>query len=176
VLGTSAPVWTGGLATTFRFRGLELSALLETRSGGSVFSATNMWGSYAGVLAETAFRPDSGLLVEGIDLATGNQNTTNVSTEAYFHALGSITEPWVYDAGFMKLREARLSYSLPLTNVYFLRSQSAKLSIVGRNLALWTKVPNIDPETALSLSTFQGLELGQLPSTRSMGIQITLTP
>jgi hypothetical protein len=176
VLGAIAPSWTGGLTNTVRYRGFELSALLDIRRGGSVFSATNMWGSYAGTLQATAFRPDSGLLIEGTDLATGNANTTNVSTEAYFHALGSITEPWVYDAGFMKLREARVSYSLPLTMVYFLRAQSARLSIVGRNLALWTKVPNIDPETALSISTFQGLELGQLPSTRSIGIQITLTP
>jgi hypothetical protein len=50
------------------------------------------------------------------------------------------------------------------------------VSLVGRILALWAKVPNIDPETAFSTSTFQGLELGQLPSARTFGIQLTLTP
>jgi hypothetical protein len=176
VLGSVAPSWTGALSNTLRFRGAEVSALLDIRRGGSVFSSTNMWGSYAGVLEATAFRPDSGLLIDGVDLATGNPNTTNVSAQSYYHALGSITEPWVYDASFVKLREVRLSYSLPLTSVPFVRAQSARVSLVGRNLALWAKVPNIDPETALSTSTFQGLELGQLPSARTFGIQLTLTP
>jgi hypothetical protein len=41
---------------------------------------------------------------------------------------------------------------------------------------MWTKAPNIDPETALSASSFQGFELGQLPTTRSLGFQISITP
>jgi outer membrane receptor protein involved in Fe transport len=176
VLGSVAPSWTAGLSNTLRFRGAELSALFDVRRGGKVFSATNMWGSYAGVLEATAFRPDSGLLIEGVNVATGNANTTNVSTQAYYHALGSITEPWVYDASLVKLREIRVSYSLPLTSVPFVGAQSMRLSLVGRNLALWSSVPNIDPETAMSTSTFQGFELGQLPSAKSVGIQVTLTP
>ncbi len=176
VLGSVAPSWTGGITNTFRFRGYQLSTLLDARMGGSVFSATNMWGSYSGVLDATAFRPDSGLLIDGVDIATGNANATNASAQAYYHSLGSITEPWVYDASFVKLREARLSYTMPLTMVSRLQAQSLRVSLVGRNLALWAKAPNIDPETALSTSTFQGMELGQLPSTRSIGIQITLTP
>jgi hypothetical protein len=51
-----------------------------------------------------------------------------------------------------------------------------RLSIIGRNLALWTNAPNIDPESVLSTSFIGGAELGQLPSVRSVGVQVTLTP
>jgi hypothetical protein len=51
-----------------------------------------------------------------------------------------------------------------------------KGALVGRNLALWAKAPNIDPETAFSTQNEQGIEMGQLPSTRSVGFQISVTP
>jgi hypothetical protein len=41
---------------------------------------------------------------------------------------------------------------------------------------MWAKAPNIDPETALSSTAVQGIEMGQLPTVRSIGLQISLTP
>ena len=41
---------------------------------------------------------------------------------------------------------------------------------------LHSNAPNIDPETAFSAGNQQGLEMGQLPSTRSLGFQISVTP
>ena len=176
VLGESVPSWIGGLATSARYRGLEVSVQFDAHHGGSLFSASNMSGAYSGVLLETAFRPDTGLLISGVDAATGSRNTVHVSTEDYYHSLGQITERWVYDASFVKLREARASLSVPLQFIPALRVQSVRASIIGRNLALWTDAPNIDPETVLSASTFRGAEMGQLPTARSIGFQISLTP
>jgi hypothetical protein len=50
------------------------------------------------------------------------------------------------------------------------------MALIGRNLAMWTKAANIDPETALSVSSFQGIEMGQLPTARSVGFQLSITP
>lgn len=176
VVGESAPSWIGGFASSVRVSWLELSVLLDTRHGGQVFSATNMAGAYSGTLAETAVRPDSGLLISGTDAVTGKANAVHVSTEDYYHALGSITERWVYGAAFVKVREARASFNMPLQFINALRVQSLRASVIGRNLALWTDAPNIDPESVLSASTFRGAEMGQLPTTRSIGFQLSLTP
>jgi outer membrane receptor protein involved in Fe transport len=176
VLGSAQPSWSGGLTNSLKYGWVELSALFSATMGGSVFSASNMWGATSGSLAETEFRPDTGLLIAGIDAATSAANARHTTTEAYYHSLRSITERWVYDASAIKLREARLSVTVPLHPILGFRTQSIRGSIIGRNLMMWTKVPNIDPETALSASSFQGLELGQLPSTRSVGFQITVTP
>ena len=176
VLGESAPSWIGGLATSARFRGLEVNVLFDTHQGGRLFSASNMAGAYSGVLLETAFRPDTGLLISGIDAATGTRNTLHVSTEDYYHSLGPITERWVYDASFVKLREARASLTVPLQFIPALRVQSVRVSVIGRNLAMWTSAANIDPETVLSTATFRGAEMGQLPTAKSVGFQVSLTP
>lgn len=176
VLGVMAPSWTGSLSSTVRYWNFELSGLLDIHRGGSVFSATNLWGISSGTFQETAFRPDTGIIVAGLDATTGKANTQHVTTEAYYHALRGIAEPWVYDAGFVKLRDLRLSFALPLRSLPVMTAQSVRVSLIGRNLALWTNVPNVDPETALSAGSLQGIEMGQLPSARSFGLQLTIAP
>jgi hypothetical protein len=166
-----------------RFMGAELSLLFDARLGGKIFSATNMWGSYSGALESTlvgdrapgAAVGDS-LTIAGVDSVSGSANTTRVSAEQYFHALAAISEPWVYDASYTKLREARLSYAIPTRFLPGFREHILSVSLIGRNLFTWSDAPNIDPETTLSAGTFSGFEMGQLPGARSIGLQVTISP
>jgi hypothetical protein len=174
-LGVGQPSWAFGLSNAVRYRWFSLSAQADARIGGQVFSATNMIGTYSGTLSSTAFRPDTGLLISGIDATTGQANTRHVSAQDYYHALGSVQEPWVYSASFLKLREARLSATIPTGFVSF-PFESVRASVVGRNLRMWAKAPNIDPEAAFSPYQLPGLEMGQLPMTKSIGIEITIVP
>ena len=82
-----------------------------------------------------------------------------------------------FDASFLKLREMRLEFNLPkamLTRTRVL--QGATLALYGRDLAMLTRFPMFDPETAaLNGSTIlPGVEIGQLPSTRTFGMNLTL--
>jgi hypothetical protein len=176
VLGYSQPNWFGGISNTLRYRNLELSLLLDGQLGGSVFSATNLWGAVYGTLAETEFRPDTGVVIAGLDSATNTPNTTHVSTEDYYHALGGIAERWVYSASYLKLRELRLGASFNPPDVAGFQNSRVEVSLIGRNLAMWAKAPNIDPESVISSSSYQGFELGQPPRTRSVGLQVTIVP
>lgn len=176
VLGAWSPDWLGSLQGTLRRGDFELSVLVDTRAGGKLFSATNMAGSVAGTLALTADRPASGLVIHGLDAATRVPNAVAVPAEDYFHALAGIHEAWVYDASFVKLRDARIAWTRALSGAPVLRAQSVRVALIARNLVAWTRVPNVDPETTLSTGSFQGFEMGQLPSARSVGLQLTLTP
>jgi hypothetical protein len=176
VLGHTDPKLFGGLSNTFRYRNVELSFLFDGQFGGKLFSATNMWGAYSGTLAETEFRPDTGLLVQGFDLVTGSANTVHVSTEDYYRALGGIAERWVYDASFVKLRELRIGASFRVPAISVFRNSRVEASLIGRNLAMWSKAPNIDPETVFSTSAYQGFDLAQVPRPRSFGFQLTVVP
>ena len=50
------------------------------------------------------------------------------------------------------------------------------IAFTGRNLALWTDVPNVDPEFAYSSGNFQGIEYAFPGNTRSFGINVRITP
>jgi TonB-dependent SusC/RagA subfamily outer membrane receptor len=176
VLGTMSPDWSGSVGSNLHLGHLDVSALVDARMGGSIFSTTNLLGISSGSFAETASRPDSGQAFAGVDAATGKPNAVRATTQAYYTALLPIQEAWIYDASFVKLRDLRVSFSWSLRGLTPFAAQSVRVSLIGRNLAMWSKAPNIDPETALSTTSFQGLELGQLPSVRSLGLQFSLTP
>ena len=54
-LGTVTPDWIGGVRNTFTlFNSVSLSVLVDGRKGGSIFSVTDWFGAYAGVIGYTA--------------------------------------------------------------------------------------------------------------------------
>jgi hypothetical protein len=81
-----------------------------------------------------------------------------------------------YDATYLKLREVTISYSIPRTVFGDLPIQDVRVSLVGRNLALWTENPHFDPETlSMAGGTLQpGIENMAFPSTRSIGFNFNV--
>lgn len=183
LVGNVNPDWTGGLYNSFAYKGVRLGVLLDMRYGGDLYSRTYLTGRYSGVLAETLEGREDGLIGKGVKVTgTGSDgkptyapNDIKVSAEYYNHiySTNSAGEA-VFDASYLKLREVSLSYTLPNK---WLGSKSPirdlSISVVGRNLMLlYSNVPHIDPETSFGNDNVQGLEFGQIPSTRSLGFNI----
>jgi TonB-linked SusC/RagA family outer membrane protein len=179
ILGNYNPDWTGSLTNSFRFRNVDFSFMFDTQQGGSVFSVTQMFGNYAGVLPETlAGRGYDGvdsMLVDGV-FPDGTKNTKKTTAQAYHRGMFGLQEPFVLDASFIKLREMRLGYSVPPAFTNRMRMHDMYIALVGRNLWLRTPMPHIDPEVAFDASNVQGLEFGSLPSARSIGLHVSVTP
>ena len=184
VLGNYQPDWVGGINNHFRFRNLDLSFLVDTHQGGELYSTSNMWGHYTGVFKETLLGREvdwdnPGVLVKGVvenEDGTFSPNTTHVLSQYYFENYYYINEANVYDASFVKLREVSLAYTLPRNTARRLRVNGLTVSAIGRNLWLHSKAPNIDPETAFDASNVQGIEGEQLPTPRSIGFTVSVTP
>jgi TonB-linked SusC/RagA family outer membrane protein len=180
-LGNTQPKWIGGWNNTVRYKNFTLNALLDMHIGGSIFSVTNMWGQYTGILASTLEGREvdwnnPGMVVKGIDQATGEENQVTVTSEDFFQSFYGSHERFVYDDTWTKLRELRLSFELPTRIANKMYAQSASIALVGRNLYTWTKVPNIDPEFGYSTGNGEGMEFAALPNPRSIGFSIRLTP
>lgn len=107
--------------------------------------------------------------------ADGTANATIIPASQYYKAPRNIEEEFVYSASYIKLREIKLSYSLPLSLIRSIGLAGASVSLVGRNLLILHKnVPNIDPENAFTNGNAQGLEDLSLPTVRSYGFNINL--
>ncbi len=182
LLGNVNPDWTGGVNNEFRFKNYTFSFLLDIRQGGQNFSSGNWFGNYAGVLSTTLKGREQdwnkpGIVVDGIDQTSKAANTTNVTAEDYFHNWFYTVEDGIYNTGFVKLRDMRISWDVPgnlLTNLHI---SALNVSLVGRNLHTWTKFPNYDPENASNSGNVgQGFDFGAIPTTRSFGLNFTITP
>ncbi len=180
VQGSYQPDWTGGIENTFRYRGFRLSALIDARIGGEIYSGTNVIGRRAGTLASTLKGREEGIVGDGVvenEDGSFSPNTTRVpAIEWYLNYYGyNNTEVSVFDGSYVKLREVALSYTLPQRLTQALFARTVTLTALGRNLAILHKnVPNIDPETATASDVAQGIEFGQIPSTRSLGFKASL--
>ncbi|MEO9803255.1 MAG: SusC/RagA family TonB-linked outer membrane protein [Reichenbachiella sp.] len=179
ILGEGRHPFSAGLTNSFRYKDFKLSFLIDMRSGGSIMSGTNVIAYGAGLHKETLVGRESGLTVTGVD-TDGAALTVNIAPEDvddYYGRYNDITDNFVYDASFGKLRELSFGYSLPRAMLDKTPFQSASLSIVGRNLLiLWSSVDNIDPESGYS-NTFgtQGLEYFAMPATRNLGFNLAIS-
>ncbi|MBC8154262.1 MAG: SusC/RagA family TonB-linked outer membrane protein [Bacteroidetes bacterium] len=88
----------------------------------------------------------------------------------------NIAEGVMYDASFVKLREVQLGFTIPDRIWGRVPLRGVTFSLVGRNLAVFSKVPHVDPET-LSYSggtALPGIEYMAIPSSRSFGFNLGL--
>ncbi len=185
ILGKYTPDWSGGIQNRFSYGPFELSTLFDGQYGGNVFSVTDWFGTQAGVLERTLRGREEDVCLPGIvergvlpDGTTNGEGGSEVSlcSEDYFHNWWNNQETAVDDASYLKFREARLTYRIPESFMERLGFSQGDISIIGRNLYLWAKTPNIDPETAYDASNVQGLESGQFPTARSLGFSMTIRP
>ena len=200
VIGNVNPVWTGGIHNSFTYKNFELSFLIDIQKGGSIYSLDMYYGLSSGMYPETAGSNDlgnplrdpivgdatagygaksGGYVEKGVNVANGVSTPNKTRVDATTSdGWGYAVEPnkaFVYDAGYVKLREVALSYTIPPS---FLKKTGIKgliLSAVGSNLWIISKhLPYADPESGLAAGNIQGYSIGSLPSTRDFGFNIKL--
>lgn len=173
VLGIGVHDLTGGLTNTFSYKNLSLSFLLDMKAGGDIYSGTNSTAYGAGLHKNTLEGRETGL----ITLADGNTTQLDPNdVQDYWSRLTSITEEFVFDATFVKLRQLTLTYRLPKSLLQNSPFSGVSLSFVGRNLGLISSnVDNIDPEATYNNNNGQGLEWFGVPQTRSFGFDLNVS-
>ncbi len=188
-VGNYNPDWMAGIRNTFTYKNLNVSFLLDARVGGQIFSETWVVGLEAGQLIETLegrengydlSHPGNGVIAPGVkDGGNGNwvPNDIKIPARVYHQTRTGnrdIEEGAIFDADYVKLRELRIGYSFSNRFLSRIKMKGMNLSIVGRNLAVWSNVPHIDPETSsLAGGTIiPGVESVGMPTTRSIGFNL----
>ncbi|WP_243409634.1 SusC/RagA family TonB-linked outer membrane protein [Pontibacter virosus] len=193
-IGDINPDWIGGVSNTFRYKGVSFGFLIDVKKGGDVFSLDQAYGQYTGIPDNTSFINDLGNPVRNpiVRNADGSyaensggmilpgvkeDGTPNDRRVEVFYAMGYNNPPemHVYDASYVKLREATLGFSLPESLVSrFKVFQGIDLSIYGRNLYIFHKnTPYSDPEEGLSAGTLSlGYQSGAYPTMRNVGFNV----
>lgn len=184
--GSVLPQYTGGVQNTFNlFKHFTININVDYSYGGKFFSLSDFWGTFSGLTARTAELNDRGIPLRdpvadgggvhvfGVD-ATGKPVDYYVDGQTYFHQFrnANISENSVYDLTFVKLRELSIGYKVPVEKLGVGRYvKSAVFSVVSRNpWLIYTKTRGFDPS---EISNVYG-EDGQLPGTRSLGVNLKL--
>jgi hypothetical protein len=208
-IGNINPDWLGSISNTLTYKRFSFNFLIDVKKGGDVYSLDQDYGSWSGVYPSTAGKnalgnpvrsplsQGGGVILQGVT-QDGKANTKpvdaydiNVDGSAFpFSSVNSLAaRSYVYDAGYIKLRELSLGYSLPAT--VFGRQNVIKgidLSLSGRNLWIIHKnLPYADPEQGAASTTPNsstpivynpnasiGYQTGVYPSVRTLAFNVKL--
>lgn len=168
IIGDPNPDWIAGLNNNFRYKDFDLNIFFQASVGGDIFSYTFL---------ELA-SGESNATPEVLNAWTPTNTNTNIPSAAVREK--RITDRFVYDGGYVRLKNLALGYTLPTEIVSKIGLQSIRLSLSGQNLLTFTDFPGTDPEASyqsqgnLNSNVNRGFDYGSYPNIRSYTISLNL--
>ena len=164
MVGKFTPDYFGGLTNVFNYRNFRLSTFFQYEFGRSTYNSTvgrrmQVVSTERGLMANVA----RDAWQQPGDMAGLPRHYTSSSfpgSSSHNHASVFIT-----DASYIRLKEMRLDYNLPIEWVEAIRLTRANIFVQARNLATWTNYPYGDPE-------FVGQGTGEYPQSRQVSLGI----
>ncbi|RBQ02742.1 SusC/RagA family TonB-linked outer membrane protein [Pedobacter miscanthi] len=175
-IGNPNPKFQLGWNNNFGYKNFSLSFLLDGKFGGQVLSLTQALMDEAGASEATGIaRNQGGVKIDGVD-TKGNAVSATINPQSYYSFVGGrggVSGEYIYSATVIRLREAALGYTLPLTGKTF---KSVKFSVTGRNLFYIYKKAPFDPELTMSTGNgLSGVDVFNQPATRSLGFNLNVS-
>ena len=191
-VGNQDPNWTYGMENSFRYKNFSFKFLVDGRLGGKIYSTTNqkMWWGGTNPGTVNQYRDDanagnSTFVGEGVILTSGQVNydgngviindtrtfAPNTKAVNYIDYMtntsnGAYNNYNYFSQTFLKLREVTLTWQVPAKWLGKSGIKALNISAVGRNLLLFSKMPNVDPDP--------GVDNLQTPSMRTIGFNANL--
>ncbi len=183
------PTWQAGLSTNLRYKDFTLGLTFAAQVGGHAYSTTHGVLAYQGKLENSLPGRYEGLVVAGVNQITNadgsvsyQPNTTPTeSVYTYYNQYKFIrtnAEENTFSTDYLKLKEARLDYTLPKRICRKQKViQSAQIGVYATNVFCISKFPQYDPEAGTMIGTniYNGIEAGSLPMTRTYGVNLKIS-
>lgn len=168
IIGNPNPDWIAGLNNNFRYKDFDLNIFFQAAVGGDIFSYTFL---------ELA-SGESNATREVLNAWTPTNTDTNVPSAAVREK--RITDRFVYDGSYVRLKNLALGYNLPIDLANKMGMNGIRFSLSGQNLLTFTNFPGTDPEAryqasgAQNSNTNRGFDYGSYPNIRSYTLSVNL--
>jgi len=158
ILGNVTPTWIGGISNDFSYKGFDLSFLIDFRADVDQYSQYDNFFSAFGIAKYTLNRNET-IVFDGI-LEDGTPNSQPVflgqgvgpdgrdyGAGYYRNTYRTVSENFIHDASFIKLRNISLGYNFQEEALKGLPFSSVRLSVAANNIILYTPWDGFDPES-----------------------------
>ncbi len=161
ILGSSVPAWTGSITNRFEFRNFDLSFLIYTTQGITIFSEAG--GTSLGGMLN--LRRGYNLNSRNIEYWTPD-NPSDAFPRPRVRGHPYSTPMGYFDASFVRVRNITMGYKLSNRMLSSMNLSKARVNISIQNPFTFTDFPGLDPEGARNhdmpnYKTYSlGLEIG----------------
>lgn len=167
-LGSSQPKFVGSFSNTISYNDFDLNFSFQGSYGAKIFNALNQQLEISTLGTNAA--------ATLVDRWTPT-NPSNEIPRASSSPVGIVSERYVEDASFLRLKLITLGYTLPKSVSSKLGAKSVKFYVSAENLITWTKYTGYDPEVSSyeQNNLYPGIDFGSYPNSRTFisGLNVT---
>lgn len=149
-----------GFATEFNWKNFNVSVLLEGVARVKYFKGGNMYNPFSGresgnVITDYANQNNRWISRE-ISGTPATENPNAKYPRLYYGGSwnNSVSSThWLQDGSYLRLKNVQISYTAKIKALKKFGLQSAVISLIGENLAIWSKEKMLDPSQAMYSGT-----------------------
>ena len=169
IIGNPIPDFDYGFTSQLSWGNFDLNILVQGSQGGQVFNGLRF--SVADNFARNAnqFR-------EALDRWTPQNQNVNAATPRLSNVSPLVSDRFVEDASFVRLREISLAYRLPIDKLKINWMTNLQVFINAQNWITITNFSGFDPEIRGSYGTLvNGVDYGTYPAAKTINIGANIT-
>ncbi len=169
IVGNSQPKFLAGITNTFTYKNFDLTVFLQSSYGNKIFS-----NSRAELEMGNGFTNAYATLLNRWTPA----NTNTDMHKAVEDPSPTLSDRFIEDGSYLRLKNLTLGYSLPLRVASKLKIKGARFYVTGQNIFTWTNYTGFDPEVSRNAQNVlnSGIDNGVYPNSKTIlgGVSITL--
>jgi hypothetical protein len=160
--------FTAGLTNSFSYKGFDLSVFFQTSVGGKLYNVNR-----ANLELGTGYTNASREL---LNRYTSTNTETDVK-EAYQDPAITISDRFIEDATYYRLKNISFGYSIPKAVLSKIRVQALRVYVSAQNAITWTKYTGFDPEVSSNGQSLinKGVDDSVYPNNKSYQVGLSLT-
>ncbi|MCE2789356.1 MAG: TonB-dependent receptor [Saprospiraceae bacterium] len=166
-IGNPTPDFSYGWNGSLSWNGLECLVVFQGTEGNEIYNNTTRYDfAYVNRPSSALSRwtgPGTSNYEPRVNLNDANQNAR-------------ISDRFVEDGSYLRLKTATLSYNLPQNLLKPARMEKAKVFLTAQNLLTWTKYSGLDPEIGNVGGSLEiGIDRGFYPQARTFMVGLSAT-
>ncbi|WP_343668756.1 TonB-dependent receptor [Chitinophaga sp.] len=167
-LGSAQPKFTFGLSNTLTYKGFDLSFFFQGSYGNKIFNFLQQKLEIPTLSLNT-----SATLLDRYSATNPNGKVAKATNAP----VAQVTDRYVENGSYVKLKTLSLGYSIPRDVIRQLHISQLRVYVTAQNIWTWTKYTGLDPEVNFfdNDNTKQGIDYGAYPSTKGFLAGLNLT-
>ena len=168
VVIANQPGFTTGLTNTVSYKGFDLTVFFQASIGGKLYNQNR-----ANLELGTGY-------VNGSDVLLNRWTTSNTNTDvkaAYQDPAITISDRFIEDATYYRLKNISFGYSLPKSLLGKAGIDALRVYVSAQNAITWSKYTGYDPEVSLNGQSLinKGVDQGVYPNNKSVQVGLSLS-
>ena len=169
IIGTPIPKLTYGFNGSLNFRGFDLGIFFQGVQGNQLYNGTR--SIIAGMFAV------NNQTTEVLSRWRGEGTSNTVPRAVQFDPAenGRVSDRWIEDGSYLRLKNLTLGYNLPSSLVGKVKMKTARVYASATNLLTFTHYTGLDPEVGerSQNALFAGIDQNVYPVTRTLTLGLT---